>query len=147
MKTLQIIVTPPLFSIPPSILTPHLKMKFFIPPSGDFEDPLSPQLKEGGRTLWLYQSNKIRWVFPALKSTSHFLPQFTVSCRSDSSSEVNSSCCHRSDAWSHLVQRIVSSVKTSHPEQGKTKYLTWNSTRLIYEEGQPGGNTGHFWDR
>ena len=30
--------------------------------------------------------------FPALKSINHFLPQSTVSCRSDSSSEVNSSC-------------------------------------------------------
>ena len=37
-------------------------------------------------------------VFPAFKSTSHFLPQSTVSHRSNSSSEANSSCCHRSDA-------------------------------------------------
>ena len=40
--------------------------------------------------------------FPALKSTSHFLPQSTVSRRSDSSSEANSSCCYRSEAQSHL---------------------------------------------
>ena len=46
--------------------------------------------------------NKTSWVFPALKSTSHFLPQSTVSRRSDSSSEANSNFCHRSDAWSHL---------------------------------------------
>ena len=43
-------------------------------------------------------SNKTSRVFPALKSTSHFLPQSTVSHRSDSSSDANSSCCHRSDA-------------------------------------------------
>ena len=36
--------------------------------------------------------------FPSLKSASHFLPQSTVSRRSDSSSEANSSCCHSSDA-------------------------------------------------
>ena len=35
-------------------------------------------------------------------STSEFLSQFSVSCRSDSNSEVSSGCCHRSDAWSHL---------------------------------------------
>ena len=37
-------------------------------------------------------------VFQTLKSTKHFLPQPTMSRRSDSSSEINSSCCHRSDA-------------------------------------------------
>ena len=47
--------------------------------------------------LWNY-SNKTSWVFPALKSTSHFLAQSTVSCRSDSSSEANSICYHRWDA-------------------------------------------------
>ena len=41
------------------------------------------------------------WLF-ALKSTSYFLPQSTVSCRSDSSSEANSIRCLRSDSWSHL---------------------------------------------
>ena len=58
----------------------------------------------------LEQSNKTSWFFPALKSTSHFLPQSTVSHRSASSSETNSSCCHRSDVWSHLEQRVVSSA-------------------------------------
>ena len=48
---------------------------------------------------WSYETS---WVFPALKSTSHFLPQSTMSSRSDSSSEANSSYCHRSDMWSHL---------------------------------------------
>ena len=41
------------------------------------------------------------WVFPAVKSTSHFIPLSTVSGSSDSSSEANYSCCHKSDAWSH----------------------------------------------
>ena len=39
-----------------------------------------------------------RQLFPALKSRNHFLPQSTESRRSDSSSEVNSSCCHKSEA-------------------------------------------------
>ena len=47
-------------------------------------------------------SNKTSCVFPALKSISHFPSQSTVPRRSDSSSEANSSCYHRSDAWSHL---------------------------------------------
>ena len=36
--------------------------------------------------------------FPALKSTSHFLPQSTVSHRSHSSLDANFSCCHKSNA-------------------------------------------------
>ena len=55
-------------------------------------------------------SNKISWVFPTMRSTSHFLPQSTVSRRSDSSSEANTSCCQRSDALSHLEQGVVSSA-------------------------------------
>ena len=43
-------------------------------------------------------SNETSWAFPALKPTSHFLPQSTVSRRSNSNSEANASCCHRSDA-------------------------------------------------
>ena len=42
--------------------------------------------------------NETSWVFPALKLKSHFLPQSIVSSRSDSSSEDNLSCCHKSDA-------------------------------------------------
>ena len=41
--------------------------------------------------------------FTALKPTSNFLPQSGASYRSDSSPEANSSCCHRSDARSHLL--------------------------------------------
>ena len=47
-------------------------------------------------------SNKMSCVFPTLKSTGHFLSQSTVSSSSELSSEANSGCCHRSDAWSHL---------------------------------------------
>ena len=71
----------------------HLKRRFF--------------LRIDASIFISYSTSVIRpvkssWVFPALKSTSHFLPQLTVSRRSDSSSEANSSFCHRSDAWSHL---------------------------------------------
>ena len=45
--------------------------------------------------------NKTSWVFPTLKSTSHFSPQSKVSCRSDSSSEASSSCCQWY-AYSHF---------------------------------------------
>ena len=46
-----------------------------------------------------YQTGQTELVqfFPALKSTSILLPQF--------------SCCHRSDALSHLKQRVVSSTQ------------------------------------
>ena len=58
----------------------------------------------------LDQSNENSQVFPALKLTSNFLPQSTVSRRSYSSSEANSSCCRKLDAWSHLELRVVSSA-------------------------------------
>ena len=50
----------------------------------------------------LDRSNETSWIFPALKSTSHFLLHSTVSHRSDSSSEASSSCWHGSDAWSRM---------------------------------------------
>ena len=43
-------------------------------------DPLFFMLTEPVLLDWL---NETSWVFPALKSTSHFLPQSTVSLRSD----------------------------------------------------------------
>ena len=58
--------------------------------------------------MLLDQSNKTSWVFPALKPTSHFLPQSTVSPRSHSSSEANFSCCHRLETLAHL--RVESSI-------------------------------------
>ena len=68
----------------------------------DFSSRTDPSIFTSIEPLLLDRSNETSWVFPALKSTSHFLPQSTVSCRSDSSSEANSSCCHRWDVWSHL---------------------------------------------
>ena len=50
-------------------------------------------------TMLLDQSNEKSWVFPALKSTSHILPQSTVPYRSDSSSTATCTFCQRSDAW------------------------------------------------
>ena len=47
----------------------------------------------------LDQSNKTSQVFWGLQSTSNSLSKSTVSWSSDSSSEVKSSCCHKSDAW------------------------------------------------
>ena len=41
--------------------------------------------------------NETSWIFPALKSTSHFLPQSTVSHRSDSSSTVVVATYHMPD--------------------------------------------------
>ena len=55
-------------------------------------------------------SSRTSWVFSAKNSRSHFLPQSTMSHRSDSSSDANSSCCHRSDAWSHLEQRVYGAM-------------------------------------
>ena len=43
------------------------------------------------------------------KSTNHFLPESTVSLRSNSSSKANPSYYHRSDAWWHLALGVVSS--------------------------------------
>ena len=66
----------------------HLKRWFFC-------SRTDPSIFTSIAPVLLHQSNKTNWVFPAL-------PQSTVSYRLDSSSEANSSCCHRSNAWSHL---------------------------------------------
>ena len=60
--------------------------------------------------MLLDRLNKTSWVFPALKSTSHFLPQSTVACKSNSSSKVNSSCCHRFKFSSSCFLRIESRI-------------------------------------
>ena len=60
--------------------------------------------------VFLDPPNKTRWVFPALKSTSHFLPQSTVSHRSDSSSEANSTCCHRCLVTCLITFRVKKSI-------------------------------------
>ena len=61
----------------------------------DFSSKTKPFTSTSIAPVLLDQSNETSWVF-------HFLPQSTVSQRSDSSSEDNSSCCHRSDDGSHL---------------------------------------------
>ena len=76
----------------------------------DISSRTDPSIFTSLAPVLLDQSNETSWVFPALKSTSHFLPQSKVSCRSDSSSEINSSCCHRSDPWLHL--RVESSINS-----------------------------------
>ena len=63
-----------------------------------FSPRTNPSIFTSIAPVFLDRSNETNRVFPALKSTSYFLPQSTVSPRSDSSSEANSSCCHRSDA-------------------------------------------------
>ena len=68
----------------------------------DFSSKTNPFIFTSIASVLLDRSNETCWVFPALKLTSYFLPQSTVSHRSESSSEANSSCYHRSDAWSHL---------------------------------------------
>ena len=72
----------------------HLKRRFFVR-----NRPIHFHMK-GISVLRLVKQSKMS--FPAFKLTSHFLPQSTVSRRSDSSPAAISSCCHKSDAWSHL---------------------------------------------
>ena len=76
----------------------------------DFSSRTDPSIFTSTASVLFNQSNKTSWVFLALKSISHFLSQFTMSCWSGSSSETYSSCFHRSDAWSHLESRVVSSA-------------------------------------
>ena len=96
------------------------QIRCLICPQSDLEQKVDPSILKdalSSRTdpsifismgpLLLDWSNETTWVFPALKSTSYFLPQSTMSRRSDPSSEANSSSCHRSDAWSHLEQSAV----------------------------------------
>ena len=63
-----------------------------------FSSRTDPSIFRSIKPVLLDWSNETSWVFQALKSTSYFLPQSTAF----HSSEVNSRCCHRSDAWSHL---------------------------------------------
>ena len=61
--------------------TQHLKRWFFLK-----NRPICFHINSTSVLDW---SNETSWVFPALKSTSHFLVHSTVSCRSDSSSKAN----------------------------------------------------------
>ena len=74
----------------------------------EFSSRTDPLIFTSIASVLLDWSNETSCFFPALKSTSHFLPQSTVSHRSDSSSGAISNYCHRSDAWSHSEQRVVS---------------------------------------
>ena len=60
----------------------------------DFSSRTDPSIFTSIAQVFLDWSSETSLVFPALKSTSHFLHKSTVSRRSDSSSEVNSSYCH-----------------------------------------------------
>ena len=75
-----------------------------------FSSRTNPSIFTSIAPVILDQPNESSWDFPVLKSTSHWLPQSTVSCRSGSKSEAISSCCHRSDTWSHLEKRVASSA-------------------------------------
>ena len=66
----------------------HLKNDSFWRADPSIFISIAPVLLDG--------SHETTWVFSGLKS-NHFLSHSTVSCRSDSSSEANDSCCHRSD--------------------------------------------------
>ena len=72
----------------------------------DFSSRTDPPIFTSILPLLIDCSNKTTWVIPPLKSTSRFLPQSTMPHKPDSSSEANSSCCHRY-AWSHLEQRVA----------------------------------------
>ena len=68
----------------------------------NFSSRKGPSIFTSIAALLLDHLSKTSLFFPALKLTSHCLPHSTVSCRLNLSSEANSSCCHRSDAWSHI---------------------------------------------
>ena len=57
------------------------------------------------------KTDKIELSFSSIEINKPLPTQSTVSCRSDSNSEANSSYCHKSDAWSHLEFRVVSSAQ------------------------------------
>ena len=73
-------------------LQPNLEEKDNLSISKDYFSPRTdPSIFTSIAPVLSDQSNETSWVFPVLKSKSHFLPQFIVSCRPDSSSAVKSS--------------------------------------------------------
>ena len=68
----------------------HLKRRFF-----HKNRPILFHINSTG-VITLVKQNLLS--FSSTEIKSHFLPQSTVSCRTDSRAEVNSNCCHRSDA-------------------------------------------------
>ena len=67
----------------------------------DFSSRTDPSIFTSIAPVLLDWLKEPSWVFPELKLTSYF-HKYTLSHRSDLSSEANFSCCHKSDAWSHL---------------------------------------------
>ena len=76
-----------------------------------FSSKADPPIFTSTAPVLLERPNKTSSEFQALKSKRYVLHQSTVSLRSDSSSEANSSCCHRPDAWSYwsLIVRALTS--------------------------------------
>ena len=74
----------------------------------DFSSRTYPFIFAPITPVLLNQSNETSWVFPAFKSTRHFLAQSTVSDRSNSSSEANSSCQIRSLITLRVESEIIS---------------------------------------
>ena len=74
----------------------------------DFSSRTDPSIFTSIAKVLLDRSNETSWVFPAYRSKRHFPLQSTFSRRSHSSSNSNSSYCHRSDDWSDLEKRKVS---------------------------------------
>lgn len=79
---------------------PEIRLLFFWPgetprAQSNNEEKNSPWILKDGPPIFISvapelpeRSNKTNQVFPAMKSTSPFLPQSAVSCKSESSSEV-----------------------------------------------------------
>ena len=95
----------------PIFLEAVLAIETMLEPQSNLEEKVNPSILKDDFSsrkdpssfktiVFLDRSNETSVVFPALKPTSHFLPQSTAFRRSDSGSEANSSCCHRSDATS-----------------------------------------------
>ena len=81
------------------MLEPQSNLEDKVNPSNlkdDFFSRTDPSIFKSIEPVLLDWSKETSRASAALQSTSHFLPQSTVSRRSDSSSEANSSCCHRS---------------------------------------------------
>ena len=73
-----------------------------------FSSKTDPPVFTSIAPVLLDQSNEISYFFPALKSTSYFLSQFTVSCRLDLSSEANSvSDTRQFLEISYLLQLVI----------------------------------------
>ena len=95
----------------------------------DFSSKTDPSIITPTVPDLVHQSNKIRWVFPVLKSKTTSCPS-TVSCRSDWSLEANSSCCHKSDTGSIFELSAVSSTKIAILQM-----IPWRGSLMYNGEG------------